>query len=367
MSEIKYEKVKNKIKDLIKSGTYDIGSKLPTESELMKKYNVSRYTIRRAAGELESEHYIYRVQGGGMYVDDWKKQRKPINNSKLIGVITTHLADYIFPRIISGIDRVITENGYSLILNNTHNSCEREEKAIERMIDNQVSGLIIEPSQSALPNKDLSIYKKLKDAGIPTLFINAHYSQLDFPYLELDDNKAEQEMTNHLIELGHKRILGVFQVDDMQGTSRLGGFLDAYMTHPDISYLSETIMYHSEQDMNPVFKKTASLLEGPDAPSAVVCYNDDLAIQMMNVIRSLDLKIPDDVSIAGFDDFVMGHYVIPKLTTVEHPKERMGVDAAKMILGMINGEKVDPKVYEVKMIYNNSVKLRNQEAVTENN
>ena len=109
-----------------------------SESELMEKYGVSRYTIRRAAGELESERFIYRVQGGGMYVDDWKKQRKPVNDSKLIGVITTHLADYIFPRIISGIDRIITENGYSLILNNTHNSCEREEKAIQRMIDNQV-------------------------------------------------------------------------------------------------------------------------------------------------------------------------------------------------------------------------------------
>lgn len=361
MSEIKYENVKDKIKNLIKNGKYEVGSKLPTESELMEKYGVSRYTIRRAAGELESERFIYRVQGGGMYVDDWKKQRKPVNDSKLIGVITTHLADYIFPRIISGIDRIITENGYSLILNNTHNSCEREEKAIQRMIDNQVSGLIIEPSQSALPNKDLSIYTKLKEAGIPTLFINAHYPQLDFPYLELDDTKAEEEMTDHLIKLGHKRILGVFQIDDMQGANRLKGFLDAYMGHPDISYLSETVMYHSQQDMNPVFKKTVNLLEGTEAPTAIVCYNDDLAIQMMNVIRSIDLKIPEDVSIAGFDDFVMGHYVIPKLTTVEHPKERMGVDAAKMILKMIAGEEVESKLYEVKMIYNGSISSKVKE------
>lgn len=361
MSEIKYENVKDKIKNLIKNGKYEVGSKLPTESELMEKYGVSRYTIRRAAGELESEHFIYRVQGGGMYVDDWKKQRKPVNDSKLIGVITTHLADYIFPRIISGIDRIITENGYSLILNNTHNSCEREKKAIQRMIDNQVSGLIIEPSQSALSNKDLSIYTKLKEAGIPTLFINAHYPQLDFPYLELDDTKAEEEMTDHLIKLGHKRILGVFQIDDMQGANRLKGFLDAYMAHPDISYLSETVMYHSQQDMNPVFKKTVNLLEGTEAPTAIVCYNDDLAIQMMNVIRSIDLRIPEDVSIAGFDDFVMGHYVIPKLTTIEHPKERMGVDAAKMMLKMIAGEEVKSKLYEVKMIYNGSISSKVKE------
>ena len=147
----------------------------------------------------------------------------------------------------------------------------------------------------------------------------------------------------------------------MQGANRLKGFLDAYMGHPDISYLSETVMYHSQQDVNPVFKKTVNLLEGTEAPTAIVCYNDDLAIQMMNVVRSIDLKIPEDVSIAGFDDFVMGHYVIPKLTTVEHPKERMGVDAAKMMLKMIAGEEVESKLYEVKMIYNGSISSKVKE------
>ena len=67
------------------------------------------------------------------------------------------------------------------------------------------------------------------------------------------------------------------------------------------------------------------------------------------------------MSIAGFDDFVMGHYVIPKLTTVEHPKERMGVDAAKMMLKMIAGEEVESKLYEVKMIYNGSISSKVKE------
>lgn len=356
MSEIKYEKVKNSLKETIENGKYSSGDKLPTESELMKRYGVSRYTIRRAAGELENEHYIYRIQGGGMYVDDWQKQHKRVANTKMIGVITTHLADYIFPRIISGIDRVLSENGYSLILSNTHNDPKQEKIAVKRMIDNQVDGIIIEPSQSALPNKDLEVYKKIQAAGIPTLFINAHFKELNFPYLEVNDLEAEENIVNKLFSMGHKKILGIFQVDDMQGTHRLSGFLNAYMQHPDVMYMGENIMYHATQDMTPIFKKVVSLLQGDQRPTAIVCYNDQLAIQIMNLVKSIDLKVPGDVSIVGFDDYVMGHYVIPRLTTIAHPKEKMGVDAANMIIKMVNGEKVESKVYQLKPKIHKSIK-----------
>ncbi|MGQ5708884.1 GntR family transcriptional regulator [Lactobacillus sp. PSON] len=353
MSEIKYEKVRDSLIKDIENGKYQEGKKLPTESELMQTYNVSRYTIRRAAGELENRHYIYRIQGGGMFVDNWKKRIKSkFNDAKMIGVITTHLADYIFPRIISGIDKVISENGYSLILNNTHNNPDEERKALKRMIDNDVSGLIIEPTQSALPNKNLDLYNSLKEKNIPTLLINAHYNNLDFPYIEVDDLEAEKEMTNYLIGLGHKKILGMFQVDDMQGTKRLRGFLDAYMEHPDISYLNETIMYQSTENMTPILKEAILKINRENGPTAVVCYNDELAIQMMDVIRSVDLKIPKDVSVAGFDDYILGRYISPRLTTVAHPKEKMGVDAAKKLIDMINGKKVTSKSYKVNIMPN---------------
>lgn len=357
MSEIKYEKVKDSLKKIIKSGKYTSGDKLPTESELMKEYGVSRYTIRRAAGELENEHYIYRIQGGGMYVDDWEKEHKHTANSKMIGVITTHFADYIFPRIISGIDRVLSENGYSLLLSNTHNNIKQEKIAVHRMLSNQVDGLIIEPTQSALPDKDLDCYREISKASIPALFLNSHFSQINFPYLEVNDSEVEETMVNHLIEIGHRKILGIFQVDDMQGTHRLQGFLNAYLQHPDISYLGENIMYHATQDMTPIFNKVVGLLQNRDEkPTAIVCYNDQLAIQIMNVVKSIDLRIPDDISIVGFDDYYMGRYVLPRLTTIAHPKEKMGIDAAKMILKMINGESVKSKVYHLTPEYHKSIR-----------
>ena len=277
----------------------------------------------------------------------------------MIGLVTTHMVDYIFPNIISGIDRIISAHGYSLIVGNTHNQRENERRSLERLLDTQIAGLIVEPTQSALANTNMDLYQKIAQSHLPMVFINAHYPQLQAPYLEIKDKKAEYEMTKYLIKQGHKRILGIFQVDDLQGTRRMEGFINTYMEYPDISYLSETVMYQSGQDMNRIFQRVTQIMERPDHPTAIVCYNDALAIQVMDVVRSAGLKIPEDVSIVGFDDYVLGRYFSPRLTTIEHPKEKMGLDAGRMIMSLIDGEEVKPIEYDAKLIFNDSVRKLN--------
>ena len=140
----KYEIVENGVKEKILSGVYPIGEKLPTETELMKEFNVSRYTIRRAIGNLENEDFVYRIQGGGMYVNDWQTAHaKGKNSNRMIGVIATHIANYIFPSIVSGADQIISDNGYSILLANTHNDPKLERRSLTTMLQSDVAGLII--------------------------------------------------------------------------------------------------------------------------------------------------------------------------------------------------------------------------------
>lgn len=347
--ESKYEIVKQGLKSEIIAGKYQVSDKLPTESELMEQYSVSRYTIRRAIGELQNEHYIYRIQGGGMYVDDWQNGRSTKMNNKMVGVITTHIADYIFPNIISGIDRVISDNGYSMILSNTHNNHQKERQSLIRMLDNNVEALIIEPTQSALPNPNRDLYEKIKSSGIPTLFIDAHYEDLDFPYVETHDTEAEQQLTEYLFTQGHEKILGIFQIDDLQGVHRMDGFIHAYLQHPKISYLSEMVMYQSSDEMVKIFDKVSGIFSRPDRPTAIACYNDQLAIQIIDVIRSLDLRVPEDVAVVGFDDYELSKYIDPSLTTIVHPKGKMGIDAGKLLMKMINHDDVESIQYRLEL------------------
>ena len=107
----KYEILKHHILEQILNGELVKGQKLPTESEMMAVFSVSRYTVRRAISDLENDHYVYRVQGGGSYVADWQAKQKQDKAPSVIGILSTHVASYIFPAIIDGADQVISENG----------------------------------------------------------------------------------------------------------------------------------------------------------------------------------------------------------------------------------------------------------------
>ena len=132
--------------------------------------------------------------------------------------------------------------------------------------------------------------------------------------------------------------------------------MDAYTEHPDKTLLSDVIMYQSSDDVASIFAKLAQHLQGAERPTAIACYNDQLAIQVMDVVRSLGMKIPDDISIVGFDDYLLSAYVLPGLTTAVHPKNKMGMDAGEMILRLISGEQTDPIVYHPEIVERDSVK-----------
>ncbi|ARQ92415.1 GntR family transcriptional regulator [Levilactobacillus brevis] len=353
--ENKYQRVKDTLKEAILSGKYPIDEKLPTETELMNRFNVSRYTIRRAVGDLESEHYIYRIQGGGMFVQDWHKDWSIDNDSKMIGVITTHIADYIFPQIIYGIDQMISEGGYSLLLGNTHNNHQKERKNLINMLNSKVAGLIIEPTQSALPNPNMDLYQEIKDDEIPVLFINASYPELDFPTVTTDDAGAERKIIDYLLDMGHESILGIFQVDDIQGVHRMDGFVKAYQQHPEISYKGNLVMYQSGDSFDKITQRVASALKSPDRPTAIACYNDQLAIRVLDYLKSNGFVVPQDISVVGFDNYQMSQYMSPGITTLNHEKEIMGEDTGKMMLSLLQKQPVISIMYDPQLVVRESV------------
>lgn len=353
--ENKFQRVKESLKEEILSGKYKIDDKLPTESELMVQYDVSRYTVRRAIGDLESEHFVYRIQGGGMFVQDWHKDWSNETESKLIGVITTHLADYIFPNIISGIDQVLSDKGYSLIVSNTHNTHEKERKSIISMLDTKVAGLIIEPTQSAIENPNVDLYHELKEDKLPTLFINAAYPEFNFPSVTTSDDKAEKRMVDYLFEMGHESMLGVFQVDDIQGVHRMNGFIRSYQEHPDVSYKSNLIMYKSSDPVEKVIDQIDTFLRSNSHPTAIVCYNDQLAIRVIDFLKAKSISVPGDMSVVGFDNYQMGQYISPSLTTMNHSKQSMGRMAGQLMIDMLNGKEVTSYEYQPEFIERDSV------------
>ncbi|MBP0971008.1 MAG: substrate-binding domain-containing protein, partial [Oscillospiraceae bacterium] len=223
MEEYKYLAIVEWGKNYIAKEHLQPNDRFLSEKELCTIHGVSRQTVRQALKCLENENVISRVRGSGTYVKNVAVQQS--EQPKRVGVISTYFSDYIFPQIVTGIERVLNDAGIVMQLSTTHNQVYEEAQALRTMIANGVQGLIVEPSKSALPNPNMQLYREIKEQHIPLVFFNAKYPWSDFPYVAMDDEAAGEIVTNYLFDCGHQRISGIFALDDIQGHKRYGGFM----------------------------------------------------------------------------------------------------------------------------------------------
>lgn len=340
IDEPKYIMIKQYIKHLLKENLIGFGQKLPSEHELMEKFKVSRHTIRQAFSELTNSGLIYKEQGKGTF----SKYIKSNNQKKIIAVITTYISDYIFPHIISGIEEVLSEEGYSMLLSNTNNNKEREAHFIHNIIDHNVVGLIIEPTKSAEENVNLPLFRELSEKNIKTVFINALYPDFESSFVMLDDEKGMYLATEYLLQLGHRKIVGIFKKDDLQGVKRKNGYINALKNHgfnkEDISFCE----YETANQYIHPYMYTQSYLRSQNQPTAFVCYNDSIAMMVIQAVKDSGLRVPEDISVVGFDDSSKAVDTEIKLTTVSHPKKMMGTRAASFIIDMLEQRIERPQI-----------------------
>jgi GntR family transcriptional regulator of arabinose operon len=332
----KYQRIKEYIINTIQEKQLKFGDKFFSENELVNKFNISRHTVRQAIGELVNEGWLYRMHGKGTFVGNGPDEK--VKQMYTIGVITTYLNDYIFPAIIRGIDGVLMENGYNILLSCTYNQHRMERLCLENLKNHSIAGLIVEPTRSALPNPNLHLYQELKNKNVPILFIHGRYKDLDCSYIVEDDVWAGYIATKHLIELGHARIGGVFKRDDIQGHYRYAGFIKAHR-EAGFDVLDSSVLWFDTDDAGLNFKDSMikRLIDLIPRCSGVVCYNDQITIKVLDVLRGMGLNVPEDVSLVSFDDSQLAVASEVKLTTVAHPQERLGQQAAMALINLIEG------------------------------
>ena len=353
---IKYIEIFEYYRDKILNGEMVYGEKLPTEQEIGELFSVSRHTVRQSILELEKQGYIYRERSKGAYVDKLEKSKK--TKSKMIIVITTYVSEYIFPFLIKGIEEVLSKNGYDILLLSTNNEKQKEREQLKKLLEYDVVGAIIEPTASALGNTNEDYYKEISNNNIPYLMINAAYDKDKQSYVAIDDEKGGYTICKYLIDLGHKRIAGLFKEDDVQGIERKKGYLRA-LEENNIE-IDSTIVgkFKTFEEDFYIDGFTRSLLCRNDRPTAIFCYNDKVAMNVVKVAKELGVRIPEDLSVVGYDnDETISAALDLGITTISHPKEELGRKAAEMLLSLINGEKEKVSyIFEPEIVVKNSVK-----------
>ena len=344
-SEAKYMRVVHWIKEQIEQKNFCPKEKIPSENELSERFGMSRQTIRHAISVLGEEGILTRVRGSGTYVSD--NCFTNLVKRTRIAVVPTYVDSYIFPKTIQGIEHVLTENGFSMELAFTNNMVEREKEILEDIIaKDDIAGMIIEPTKSGLPNPNEELYQILMEKKLPIIFINSFYPNLDIPHVSLNDRDAAVKAVEALIFAGHKNIAAILKMDDGQGHRRYSGYMEA-MKKAGLPTKDENIIWIDTEDVrHPEFYKEKLLSKLPGC-SAIFCYNDEVALNLISLLNEQEIHVPEKISIVSIDDSELAKLGSIKLSTIPHPLDKLGAKAAENLLQMMRDAKFDA-TYEFK-------------------
>ncbi len=331
----KYLQLAAQLQEEIIKGTFP--DKLPTEMALADAFMVSRQTVRQALGRLAQLGLIEKRQGSG----SWVRHQALNRGSDRIAVITSYINDYIFPTVLQDIQTVLTARGYSTLLFSTQNMVANERNILQNLLQQPVGGIIIEGVRTALPSPNLDLYKRLDQANIPVVFLYGAHRDLPDALCVSDDNYGGGYLLiRHLITRGHTKIAGIFKSDDIQGHQRYHGFLAA-LRDAELPILDDQIFWYTTEDRRYLLDYGhTDLLEHfrqfylRDC-TAVVCYNDEIADQLIRHLLSWGVKVPEDVAVVSFDNSYYSDLCPVRITSLAHNGYKTGSIAAQLLLDHI--------------------------------
>jgi len=360
-SKHKYQILENWIRSKILDGTYCSGQKIPTENMLADQFNISRQTVRQAIMHLVKKGILVSRRGSGTYVSE-------VTRAMTVGYIATNITDYIFPGITNGIEDVLTANGYSMTLGVTRNRVETEHQLLLSLMNKGVDGIIVEGNRSALPNPNIPLYRELTEKGIPYVFINGYYEALDPVYVVTDDRAGGMLAVDYLYSLGHRHIGGIFKADDRQGHERYAGYSQESVTQ-SLPMDDDEVIWYTTPDLEHIFSKGEELrlLRRLQKCTAVICYNDQVAMRLIQAMLRNGIRVPQDKSVIGFDNSSISELSPVRITSVTHPGEELGREAARRLLNMIDsGSRSKSLVMDTELVVKDSTceVLASEEAFT---
>jgi DNA-binding LacI/PurR family transcriptional regulator len=252
--------------------------------------------------------------------------------TRTIGLVVTTVADPFASEVACGIEQAANDHGYAVFLASSNADPERERKVVQALAERRVDGIIVTSSRVGALYLPL-----LKKMNVPIVLVNDRYPGAFVYSVMIANQEGSRAAAEHLIGLGHRRIA---YVGDRQGyqseAERLAGYREA-LAAAGIPFVDE-LAVEGDGRSEAAIEAMSGLLALAAPPTAVCCYNDMTALGAMRAIDARGLRVPEDVSVTGFDDLFFAANLQPPLTTVRQPMRRMGEMAMEVLFKLMSGE-----------------------------
>ncbi|MCU0457819.1 MAG: LacI family transcriptional regulator [Bacteroidales bacterium] len=314
-----------------------------TIKDLAKRMNLSVSTISRALhnhpsiGEKTTRD-VWKLAEQLGYFPNTVASNLRRRKTNMIGVIVPRIDIAFHSHVISGVEEVAYKMGYNVTIYQSGDSFEREVAITTILQTNMVAGII---ACLALETRDCSHFARFNNLKVPLVFYDRVSNELEASKVIIDDFDAALRVTQHLINIGCRRIA---HIAGCQTTSIFADRLEGYkaaLHRNDLNFDPNLVCCANDLSYEEGSRCARKLLKLASIPDGIFCANDYTAIGAIQVIKKANLKIPEDIAIAGFSNYPVSTIIEPTLTTIDDRAAEMGKTAARMLIRQIEERDVN--------------------------
>ena len=296
----------------------------------VSKSSVSRYLNNGYVSEENAKKIKEAIEKTGFETNFFAKRLKT-KRSRLIGIVIPRINSVTVGELLTGINKKLEENNYQGIILISELSIEKELANIKSLSQQGVDGIIV--NSIAITKEHIKLINQL---SIPVIFTGQKSEYVNS--IKIDDYKAGIVLGSYFKEKGHKRVVfaGVTEEDKAVGIERKKGFIDAFMEQNE-----ESTVEFVETGFS--FKKSYDMAEQimDYNPTAIACATDNICLGILRYLHENNMKVPEEVSVAGFGGYEIGSVTFPALTTVSFDYYLVGEKTAQGILDLIEGKELE--------------------------
>lgn len=316
-------------------------SKPATIKDIARELNLSTSTVSRALNDRwdinrETRDKVLEAAKKLNYKPNLMSLGLKRSQTYTIGVIIPEFVNSFFAEVINGINSVLQNQNYQLLICQSNESWEAEQNNIRFLESRYVDGYLVSVSHDAA-NREY--YSGLLEKGTPLVFFNRICEGVAAPRVIVDDHKWAYEATEHLIRQGCRRIAHLKGPDNLSVTThRLSGYLDAIKSYG--LPMDDSLVVPSGIFLKDGEAAAARILQMPERPDGIFAVNDPAAIGAMRILKRNGVRIPEDMAVVGFSESPMATVIEPNLSSVAQPTFEIGASAARLILEWIQSERI---------------------------
>ena len=331
--------------------------KRPTIKEVAEQARVSIQTVSRVLNNRSdvSEETRERIQS---IMDDMGYRPFAIarglasNRTYTLGLVTQDFSDFWFSQVVTGAEKEAHDHGYYFMLGSSSCNLRDEPKFLRLLTERHVDGILF--IRASCPEESEQLVR-LKEMGIPVITIGHYQPHSDLTMIDVDNVGGARQATEYLISLGHRRIAMIAGPSDWNSArNRTEGYLQALQGNgisPNSELIIESTWLHKGGYLG-----MKTLLEKKVPFTAVFAQNDRMARGAITALHQTGLRVPEDVSVIGYDDIPEAEFSDPPLTTIRQPMEEIGQAATRLLIQMIKDRNITPKqvLFDTKLIIRSS-------------